>query len=543
MRMGVVEELVRAREAYDRRDWVSAYDGLSGPEPDRLTGTDFGQLATAAYLLGHTNDCVQALQRAYRAHLDAGDDMAAARAAFWLAQVLLSSGEAAVGSGWVARCQRLVEARTDDPVERGYLHVLQMFQCIFQGDYPHAAEHAAAITDYGERYGDPDLLAMGLCSQGRLLLYSGRVPEGLRLLDEAMVGVASGEVSPVFAGQIYCTMIEGCQEVADFGRAAEWTTTLTRWCDAQPGLVPFTGQCAVHRGQIMKVRGAYGEALDEFDRALARYVEAGSSPAAGLAWSERGDVLRIRGDLDGAAAAYDRAVELGHDPQPALALLWLARGRSTASAAAVHRLLAEPRDPVHRAQLLPAAVEVLLVTGETDDAGRLASELAELAASFECPALSAAAGLAQGKVLVAEGEYAAAVPLLRRAAQTWARLDAPYDVARCRAALGLAFRGLGDEDSALTELTGARAVLADLGAAPAAQEVAGLIAPSLPGGLTAREAEVLRLVAAGCSNPEIARQLVLSEKTIARHLSNIFAKLSVTSRTAAAAFAYEHHLV
>jgi DNA-binding CsgD family transcriptional regulator len=541
--MSVVEELIRARQAYDRRDWVAAYDGLSGSDQARLTGTDFGQLATSAYLLGHTNDCVQALQRAHRSHLDAGDDMAAARAAFWLALVLLHGGESAVGGGWLARTQRLVDARADDPVERGYLHVLLMFQCLFQGDFAGATQHAPTIRQYGERHHDPDLLAMGLSSEGRLLLYTGRVPDGIRLLDEAMVAVASGEVSPIFAGEIYCSMIEACQEIADFGRAAEWTTMLTRWCESQPGLVPFTGQCAVHRGQIMKVRGAYTEALDEFDLALARYVDAGVSPAAGLAWAERGEVLRIRGDLEAAAAAYERAVELGHDPQPGLALLWLARGRTAAAAAAVRRLLAEPRDPVHRAQLLPGAVEVLVAVNGAEEARPVAAELDDLAATFGCPAVSAAAALGHGRVYVATGEYAAAVPELRRAARILTELQAPYDLARCRALLGLAFRGLGDEESGLAELTGARAGLAELGAIPAEREVTTLIAPSHPRGLTAREVEVLRLVAAGRSNPEIATELVLSEKTVARHLSNIFAKLDVTTRTAAAAFAYEHQLV
>jgi ATP/maltotriose-dependent transcriptional regulator MalT len=318
---------------------------------------------------------------------------------------------------------------------------------------------------------------------------------------------------------------------------------LTRWCEAQPGLVPFTGQCAVHRGQIMRVRGAYGEALEEFDRALARYVAAGSSPAAGLAWAERGEVLRLRGDLDGAAQAYDRAVELGHDPQPALALLWLARGRTTAAAAAVRRLLAEPRDPVHRVQLLPAAVEVLLAVDAVDEAGTVAGELGSLAETFGCPALTAAAGLARARVLIATGDHAGAVPELRRAGRICAELQAPYELARCRALLGQSFRALGDEESGLAELEAAREALAGIGARPAELEVAATIAPTLPQGLTAREVEVLRLVAAGRSNPQIASALVLSEKTVARHLSNIFAKIGVGSRTAAAAYAYEHGLV
>jgi DNA-binding CsgD family transcriptional regulator len=377
-----------------------------------------------------------------------------------------------------------------------------------------------------------------------MLMYAGRVQEGLALLDEAMVAVAAGEVSPIFAGHIYCAMVEGCQEVSDFRRAAEWTTTLTRWCDAQPGLVPFTGQCAVHRGQIMRIRGAFSDALEELDRAQQRYAAAGARVATGLAWSERGRVLRILGQLAAADQAFDRAVEVGHDPQPELALLWLAQGRQEAALAAVRRLLAEPRGPLHRLQLLPGAVEVLVSAGAQEEAAAAATELAGLAERFGLPALRATSRFATAQVCVAGEEHARAVPELREAVRLWAELEAPYETARCRALLGLVFRDLGDDVSGAAELEAARRTFLRLGATPDARQVDAVLgATPVPRGLTAREVEVLRLVAAGRSNPEIAAELVLSEKTVARHLSNIFTKLDVRSRTAAAAFAFEHHLV
>ena len=342
--MGVVEELIRAREAYGRREWLAAYDGLSDAAPDELAADDFVRLATAAYLLGRRNDCVQALQRAYQLNLDAGDTLAAVRSAFWLALVLLTSGETAIGGGWVARSQRLLAEADGDVVERGYLLIHLMYRHIFAGEFAAAYELAEQIAGYGHRYRDPDLIAMGLSSQGRLLLYGGRVPEGLALLDESMVGVAAGEVSTIFAGNIYCSMIEACQEIADFDRAARWTAALTTWCAQQPGLVPFTGQCAVHRGQIMRAQGAFDEALTEFDLAVQRYLADQAPGPAGLAMAERGDVLRIRGDLTGAQAAYERAVAFGHEPQPGLALLWLAQGRTEAAVAAIRRLLGEAAD-------------------------------------------------------------------------------------------------------------------------------------------------------------------------------------------------------
>jgi DNA-binding CsgD family transcriptional regulator len=540
--MGVVEELIRAREAYDRREWLAAYGGLSDASPDELTADDFVRLATVAYLLGRRNDCVQALQRAYQLNLDAGELLAAVRSAFWLALVLLTSGETVIGGGWVARSQRLLTEVDGDVVERGYVLIHLMYRHIFAGEFATARELAEQITGYGHRYRDPDLIAIGLSSQGRLLLYAGRVPDGLALLDESMVCVAAGEVSAIFAGNIYCSMIEACQEIADFDRAARWTAALTTWCAEQPGLVPFTGQCAVHRGQIMRSQGAFDEALTEFDLSVQRYLADETPDPAGLAMTECGDVLRIRGDLAGAQAAYDRAVAFGHEPQPGLALLWLARGRTEAARAAIRRLLAEADDPVHRSQLLPAAVEVLLAAGRQDEATALAAELESIAASFGCPSVQARAGHAAALVAFESGDPAAAMPLLRQACAVWERLGGRYETARCRVQLGRALRALGDEESAVTELAAARRTFAELGTGPAEREAAALITPVYPSRLTAREVEVLRLVAAGKSNPEIAAQLFLSEKTVARHLSNIFTKLDVTSRTAAAAFAYEHHI-
>lgn len=542
--MGVVDDLVRAREAYDRREWVAAYDGLSDPGTGPLAADDFARLATAAYLLGRHNDCIQALQRAYAADIGCGDVAGAARCCFWLAMVLFDGGEEAVAGGWVARARRLLDGLDGDVVERGYLLVLVMFAHIGAGEHETALTAAEQVESYGRRFGDPDLVAQAQCARGRMLMYAGRVPEGLALLDEAMVAVSAGEVSPLFAGHIYCAMIEGCQEVSDFRRAAEWTTALTRWCDDQQGLVPFTGQCAVHRGQIMRVHGAFGQALEEFELAQQRYVVAGSPPAAGLALAERAEVLRLRGQYDEADAAYAAAIGFGHDPQPGLALLWLAQGRTAPAAAAVRRLLDEPRDPVRRSQVLAAATEVLLAHGAPDEAASAAEELARLAEEFASTALRAQAAYARGGVAAARGDPAKAAPLLREAERLWAALDVPFEIARSRVQLGRALRALGDEDTARAELLAARQTFVTLGAAPAERDCATLLGDrGTPAGLTAREVEVLRLVATGSSNPEIAAALVLSEKTVARHMSNIFTKLDVRTRTAAAAFAYEQHLV
>jgi DNA-binding CsgD family transcriptional regulator len=535
-----VDVLLQARKAYERGDWVLAFDRLRGAGD--LGPEDSMALATSAYLLGNVDDAVRALQAGYQDRIRDGDSLGAVRFAFWLGQVLILRGEVAVAGGWVARAQRLLDAESEDVVERGYLLAHEFFHHVDRGDFVRAGETGARLLETGYRFQDHDLIALGLMSQGRFLIYSGRVPEGLALLDEAMVELSAAEVSPIIAGMVYCSMIEACQELSDFSRAASWTTALTKWCDAQPGLVPFTGQCSLHRGQIMRLRGAYDEALDEYALAQRRYLAEGHPAPAGRALTEQGDVLRIRGNLDDAEVAYRQAAEFGHEPQPGLAQLWLARGRTTAAISAVGRLLAEAKGPVQRSWMLPAAVEILVSAGLVDQAGKHADELAGIASSFGNVALRAMATYATATVSLASGETENALAKAREACRLWSDVGSPYEAARGRVLVALALRELGDEDSATTEFAVARRAFAEVGAAPAVHEVDKLLGRERPGGLTEREVEVLRLVAAGRSNHEIARVLVLSQKTVERHLSNIFSKLDVSSRTAAAAYAHEHGL-
>lgn len=541
--MRVVDDLARAREAFERREWLAAYEGLSAVGDDGLFATDFADLAVSAFLVGRHNDCVQALQRAYQAHLETGEVAAAVRSAFWLAMTLIDRGEAAVAGGWVARAQRLLTDR-EDSVEQGYVRFHLMLQAIYSGAFAEAMDMAVEVTDYGRRFHEPDLVAAGLMSQGRCLMYAGQVRSALSLLDEAMTGVIAGEVSPLFAGQVYCSCIEACQEIADFGRVAEWTAALTRWCDAQPGLLAFTGQCAVHRGQLMRVHGAFEQALSELEDAVHRYESEGHLSPAGLALALAGDVRRIRGEYDAASTAFRRATELGHDPQPDQALLALATGRTDAAVASVRRVLSEPRDPIHRSQVLAGAIEVLLGAGDTDAATALVDELTAAASAIGSAALHASAAHASGALAVATGHAETALPPLRAALRQWLDLDWPYEAARARVLLARALALAGDTEGAASELDTASRALTSLGAGQEAAQAQALLSPvAAPGGLTAREVEVLGLVATGLSNSEIARTLVLSEKTVARHLSNIFTKLDVTSRTAAAAYAFEQGLV
>lgn len=533
-----------AADHFRRGDWQAAYEAWSEAGLDGLGADELEQFSTAAGLVGHHNELVGALQRAFLACQEEGDLRGAARCAFHLSMNSADHGEHALAGGWAARAADLVAEIGEDCVEGGWVAFLMMFRALGEGDLATARSRAAEALEVGRRLRDPDLTAMSTCAQGRVSIMTCQFAAGLAQLDDAMVRVLTGELSPFIAGHVYCTAIEGAQEIGDFGRVAEWTAALERWCAAQPGLLAFTGQCAVHRGQLMRLRGAWDDALREFAEAAERYVEIGTPAAVALTAVETGDVLRLRGRLEDADAAYQRAANLGLDPQPGLALLWLAGGRAAAAVAAVERLLATAEGPVQRCRLLPAAVEVLLACDDVDRARPLADELVSLAASVGSTALSAAGAQAMGAVELAAGDASGALPYLRKAHQLWARASASYDAAVARLLVARCLIALADPSSAERELVAARAVFRQVGAAPMADLASAMLTPdSLPGGLTAREVEVLRLVASGRSNPQIATELVLSEKTVARHLSNIFAKLDVGSRTAAAAYAFEHGLV
>ncbi|HEY7266972.1 MAG TPA: response regulator transcription factor [Solirubrobacterales bacterium] len=540
-------KLAEGRESYARQAWSEAYESLS--EADRsspLGPVDLELFANSSYMLGREREYQELMERAYGALLEAEDPLAAVRCAFWLGLSLSISGEIGRGNGWFARADRLLEREGTDCVERGYLALARLFEHEADGEVERAAEASAEAVAIGERFGDADLVAFGSFTQGDALIRLGRLREGLALLDLAMVAVLAGEVSPVSSGIVYCGVILACEQAHDIGRAREWTTALSEWCKAQPDLVAFTGRCLVHRAQIMRLDGSWEESIEEARRAADRCLAGENPVAAGEAHYQRGEVHRLRGEHAAAEEAYREASAQGWEPQPGLALLRLAQGREEAAEAAMRRAISEAKQPGRRATLLAAHVEVMAAGEDLPEAERACTELDALAEAEEKPgALGAMAAQARGVLDLASGRPKESLTSLRRADEIWRGFAAPYERARARELIGLACRSLGDEDSAELELQAARETFARLGAATDLARVEGsaeLDRGAASHELSKRELEVLRLLSTGETNREIAAELVLSVRTVDRHVSNIYAKLGVSSRVAAASYAHEHGL-
>jgi DNA-binding CsgD family transcriptional regulator/tetratricopeptide (TPR) repeat protein len=530
--------VARAREYFLHRVWKEACDGFLASR-DELGADDLEQLAVSAYLVGRNAESDDAWRLAYRRHVDEGDVGGAIRCAFWLGFRMVNAFERTEANAWIARLDRLVTAVPDDSMAHARFDYLTGLRAAFEGDLGTAAwdlERAAAAAT---RHGDEELAALARLSLGRVRIFLGEIRTGVRLLDDAMHVVGSEPISPIAVGDSYCTAIDACHDLHDVRRGQAWTDGLTRWCDQQPDLVPFAGVCQVHRAEFLQVKGAWVEAMAQAGLAKERLERPFRQLAYGAAVYQQGELHRLLGEFDKAEACYRGASTAGRDPQPGLALLRLRQRRTGEAAQAIHRALSEAGGPVGRSLLLAAYVEIMLASDRLAEAKTAASELADVATSLESAILAAAARRAAGWVKLAEDDARDALADLRRASDGFRELDAPYEVACTALLIGTARAALGDAEGAALEFEAARATFERLGARPDLSRVPG----QTGAGLTGRELQVLRLVAQGATNRSIGTALGLSERTVDRHVSNIFAKLGVSSRAAATAAAYRSELI
>lgn len=539
--------LRQARDSFDRSAWGEAYEGLAAADGrGPLASEDLERLAIAAQLLGRPDESASAGARAHLEAIREGDVERGVRCAIWLGMALMQRGEMAQAGGWLARAARLIEETGYDGVERGSLLVPQALQSLMAGEPAAALAIFEQVAVIAERYGDRDLLTLGRLGRGQSLIAMSDAARGVPLLDEAMTAVIAGDVSPIVAGIVYCAVIEACQSLFDVRRAQEWTTALSRWCEGQPDLVPFRGNCLVYRAELMRFHGAWQDAADEAQRAREWLSRPPPEPAVGEALYQLAELDRLRGAFASAEATYREASSWERRPEPGLALLRLAQGDVDAAAASIRRALAEATDDLARARLLEPQVEIALAAGDIAAARVAADGLASLAEAFGAPLLRAMADRSDGAVRLAEGDVDGALGVLRRAWDAWRDLDAPYEAARVRLLVGRACRELGDLHGAALEFEAAREVFERLRAAPdlaRLERESAAFATRRPAGLSPREVEILRLIAAGNTNRAIAAAVGISERTVDRHVSNIFTKLDVSTRAAATAFAYEHDLV
>jgi DNA-binding CsgD family transcriptional regulator len=537
--------LEQARTAFAGRRWSDAVEAfeLALDDAEALSGDDLDRFATAAHLVGLVERAIELCTLAHEAHLAVDRPDRAARSAIWISLESINSGNPAQAMGWLARAKRLVEGLDEPGAVAGFALIPEGLAALYAGDPDRALDLFGRAAVIAERTGDPDVAAFGLLGSGQATIMSGDPRNGVRLLDEVMVSVTAGEVGPVPSGIVYCAVIGYCHLAFELQRAVEWTRALDRWCRDQPSLVAFSGQCQAHRAELFRLHGAWSDAMSAAELAEERLL-AGDLGAAFGAYYQQAEVLRLRGEFARAEAQYLRAAESGWDPQPGLALLRLDEGRPALAQSLIRRS-AEGADPATRCHLLPALVSIEVAAGDLDAARHGADELAAMARANGSEMLRAITAFADGEVRLAAGDPAEAFPRLRAAREAWVEAGAPYEVARCRVLMARAWRELGEEEAAEPEEDLAAAAFADLGApvALAALSRERGAGRGGDGSLTGREVEVLRLVARGITNREIAAELHLSEKTVARHLSNIFTKLDVPSRAAATAYAFEHRLV
>lgn len=529
--------LEKARDALAAHNWALAFDLLSeAREISGLAAEDLDALAEAAWWTGRIDICIEALERVYQEFVGSGETDRAVMAAIYLSYHHANKGDFAIGNGWQSRATRLAQQIPHSPAA-AYLATAECGIAYNSGDLEGCLAKAKAVAKAGEDHGDPTLLAWGLHWRGLAMIKLGYLDEGWSLLDEAMLGVSSGQMQPIWAGFLHCGMVLICEQLGDPRRGWQWVEVTERWLHGLPSASVYPGICRMYKARLIQERGDWAEAEIEARRVCAELTDLHVASAA-RAYYEIGEINRKRGDLESAEESFKKAHHMGFDPQPGLARLRLAQGRVDTAMLQIVRALDEAPDRLERAKLLPHHVEIAIAAGDLEGATAAVNELQGIADDYQTPRLMACALSARGALLLAQADPSGALTTSRRAVRLWMDIDCPYQVALERLQIAEVYRLLDEDDAAIMELDAAREVFESLGASHEAHRAAELLGEAgHPGDLSDREVGVLRLVAAGKSNKQIAAELFISERTVARHLSNIFVKLDVPSRAGAAAFA------
>jgi len=528
--------------------WTETYtQHLKADQNHTLEPKELETYALAAYLTGRDAESFQIMERAHLCYLDREKTKLAIRCAFWLGLMLMNAGERARGNGWIARGERLLyDKQVPACAEHGLLFIPGALGALYAGDAAKAQQLFEQAVTIGEQFDDVDLIAIGRLGHGQAIIQQGEVAKGIKLLDETMVTVETEEVFPVATGIIYCAVIETCRKVWDLGRAQEWTSALTRWCDAHPDVVPFRGQCLVRRAEILQLHGEWNKALRESKDACKLLTRPPGKPAAGEAFYRKAELLRLLGDFEEAKNCYREAGKWNRNPQPGLALLRLSQGQNDAAEISIRNTLQETKDSIKRAELLPAVVRIMIAAKQTEEAYAATKDLFGIAKEFDASYLYAMSSHCQGAVFLAEKRVQPAMEHLQKALKSWKTLHLPYESAHTRELKGLAYRELNDKDNSDVELAAAKWIFEQLKAKPDLERINRLLVKKQhheTHGLTLRELQVLRRIASGKTNKLVAGDLFISERTVDRHVSNIFNKLGVSSRVEATTFALKNKML
>lgn len=533
------DDLSTARAAYSCGDWRVAHEHFGRADEDTLTTDDLSAYGMAAWRLGYGRQSIRLSEKAFNQLVAENDTPSAAMKAAEVALQWLNGGDWTITRVWLNRARRLLEKSPDDQTLAYLLYVdSQLSLC--EGQYDAGVQRAEELQAFTSRLDSPGLNALGLTASGLAKISYARTQEAFAELDEAMMPVLAGQVPVDWAGDIYCAVIHECYRLGDMSRMKTWTAAMDSWREGPDVAASWYGTtCEIHKYQLLSATKDYRELEQRLVNALAA-IEDFHAHTAGEGHYELGELRRRQGDFDGARAAFARSRDLGWDPQPGEALMRCQLGEDVAAWNDLRMRMDAELDAITRIRLLPAAIEIALGRNRIDDADRYCTELEEGAEKFDSPGFRAWAQHARGAVLVKQGRAAEALPILQDALQRYRTTQRRYEMAQVYEWMSLAQRACGDADAAAAHAANAESVYGQLGAQPCQRPAGG---EDLPGGLTKREAEVLAQIAAGASNRAVATQLFISEKTVGRHLSNIYVKLGVTSRTAAAAWAHEHKIL